>query len=116
MKRLILHSHTAMANTAVTVIHLEGELDTNTVKELETALNEMFSHKRYKIVLDMKKLTYISSSGFGMLAGIIQDVRKNKGDIKIANVSPDVKEVLQMLEFHMFFQMFKTQEEAVRAF
>ena len=116
MNRLILRNHIGMANTAVTVIDMEGELDTNTVPEFETQLQEMFSQKRHKIVLDMEKLTYVSSSGFGMLAGIIEDVRGNKGDIKFANVSPDVKEVLQLLGFDILFQIFKNESDAVRAF
>jgi anti-sigma B factor antagonist len=116
VNRLVLKNHPGMANTSVTVINLEGELDTNTVSEFETLLKELFNQKRFKIVLDMKSLTYISSSGFGMLAGVIQNVRANKGDIKIADVPPEIKEVLQMLEFHIFFKIFKTEDEAVRAF
>jgi anti-sigma B factor antagonist len=116
MKRLALEKRTAMANTAVTIIHIEGELDSANVSEFETHLQEVLNQKRYKIVLNMKTLTYISSSGFGALASVIQNVRENKGDIKIAHVSPDVDEVIQMLEFHNIFRIFKTEDDAVRAF
>jgi len=84
-----------MSNTSVTVVDIEGVLDINTVGEFETVLQDLFKKKQYKIVLNMKKLTYISSAGFGVLMSVIKDVRKNRGDIKIANVSSDIYKVFR---------------------
>ncbi len=116
MERLILATRTAMSNTAVTLVDVEVVLDINTVGEFEAVLQDLFRKKQLKIVLNMKKLTYISSAGFGVLMSIIKDVRKNRGDIKIANVSPDIYKVFDLLELPGLFHILKTEQDAISEF
>ena len=65
MERLVLTSRNASSNTLVTVVDVEGVLDINTVSDFENLLQELFKKRQFKIVLNMKQLTYISSAGFG---------------------------------------------------
>jgi len=116
MERLVLATRAAMSNTAVTIVDVEGVLDINTVGEFEAVLQDLFRKKQLKIVLNMKKLTYISSAGFGVLMSIIKDVRKNRGDIKIANVSADIYKVFDLLELPGLFHILKTEQDAVNEF
>ena len=116
MERLAISSRMAMTNTTVTVVDIEGVLDINTVGDFEAMLQELFKKKQYRIVLNMDKLTYISSAGFGVLMSIIKDVRKNRGDIKISNVSPDIYKVFDLLELPGLFHILKTEQDAVAEF
>jgi anti-anti-sigma factor len=106
MERLVLAARAAMSNTAVTVVDIEGVLDINTVGEFEGVLQDLFKKKQYKV----------SSAGFGVLMSIIKDVRKNRGDIKIANVSPDIYKVFDLLELPGLFHILKTEQDAVGEF
>jgi anti-sigma B factor antagonist len=116
MERLVLTSRNASSNTLVTVVDVEGVLDINTVSDFENLLQELFKKRQFKIVLNMKQLTYISSAGFGVLMSIIKDVRKNKGDIKIVNVSSDIYKVFDLLELPGLFHILKTEQDAVGEF
>ena len=116
MNRFTISVREAISNTAVTVVDMEGTLDINTVEDFETALVGLFHQKRYKIVLNMEKLTYVSSAGFGVLLSIIKDVRKNRGDIKIAKVSPELYRTFDLLELPGMFQILKTEQDAVKGF
>jgi len=116
MERLVLTSRGALSNNAVTVVDIDGVLDINTVSDFETLLQDLFKKKQYKVVLNMKQLTYISSAGFGVLMSIIKDVRKNKGDIKIVNVSSDIYKVFDLLELPGLFHILKTEQDAVGEF
>ncbi len=116
MERLVISSRTAMSNTSVTVVDIEGVLDINTVGDFEAMLQELFKKKQYKIVLNSEKLTYISSAGFGVLMSIIKDVRKNRGDIKISNVSPDIYKVFDLLELPGLFHILASEQDAVAEF
>jgi anti-sigma B factor antagonist len=116
MERLVLNSRGALSNNAVTVVDIEGVLDINTVSDFENLLQDLFKKKQYKLVLNMKQLTYISSAGFGVLMSIIKDVRKNKGDIKIVNVSSDIYKVFDLLELPGLFHILKTEQDAVGEF
>jgi anti-anti-sigma factor len=116
MGNLALATRTAMANTAVSVVELEGTLDFNTVGDFEQLLQDSFRKNQYKLILNMSKLTYISSAGIGVLVGVIKDVRKNKGDIKFANVHPDVYKVFELLDLPGIFHFLKTENEAAGEF
>jgi anti-sigma B factor antagonist len=116
VNRLTLKNRTAMEDTSVTVIDLEGELDGASAPDFDAHLKKTLDQKKFKIVLNMEHLTYVSSTGFGSLVAVIDQVRKNKGDIKLAQMLPEVYEVIKMLEFDKVFQTFKTEDNAVRAF
>jgi len=116
MERLAIATRQAMTNTSVIIVDIEGVLDINTVSDFEAVLQDLFRKKQYKIVLNMKKLTYISSAGFGVLMSIIKDVRKNRGDIKIASVSPEIYKVFDLLELPGLFHILKVEQDAISEF
>jgi len=106
----------AMSNTSVSVVEVEGSLDINNVEQFELVLMKLFREKRFKIVLNLGKLNYISSAGIGVIMSTIKDVRKNRGDIKIANVTQDVYKVFEMLELPGIFHVLKTEQDAINSF
>ena len=116
MKSFTLETRQAPSNTSVTVIDMQGELDTNNAADFEKTLDNIFSEGKYKIVLNMEKLIYISSAGFGILMSNIKDVRKHRGDIKITNVRPDVYSIFELLELPGLFHILKTEREAIQEF
>src|SRR5258708_31569060 len=91
MEKLAILHQEAMTHTGITVVTLEGVLDINNVDSLENVLRDLLTKRQYRIVLNLEKLTYLSSAGIGVLLSSIKEVRKNGGDIKISNTPPDRK-------------------------
>ena len=116
MGQLKLETKTATDNSEVWIVEAGGVLDVNTVGDFEAALEGLFRAKRYKIVLDLAKLDYISSSGIGVLIGNIKEIRRNKGDIRISSVKPEVFKVFSILELPRIFYFHPTEQDAVGAF
>jgi len=116
MGNLNLTTHAAMGNTEVSVLATEGVLDFNTVGDFETALNGLFRQNQYKIIVDMEKLSYISSAGIGLLVGNLKEVRKNKGDIKISKVHPDVMKVFELMDLPAILKIHHSERDAAMAF
>jgi anti-sigma B factor antagonist len=116
MNHLELAARTAMSNTAVSVLDIGGVLDINTVENFETALQEFVKKKQFKIILNLEKLTYISSAGIGVLVGNIKEIRRNRGDIKIAGASPEIYNVLDLLDLPGLFKIHKTERDAAAEF
>jgi anti-sigma B factor antagonist len=116
MEKLTLTSRDALSNPLVKIIDIEGVLDVYTVGDFETMLKDHFKNRQFKIVLNMKRLSYVSSAGFGVLMSTIQDVRRNKGDIKIVNVSEDIYRVFDLFELPGLFHVLKNEEDAVGEF
>jgi anti-sigma B factor antagonist len=107
---------TAKSNKDVTILKVSGYLDTTTAGELENALYSLLNDKKYKIVVDLSGVTYISSAGWGIFIGEIKEIRNNGGDLKLAGMIPDVYEVFELLEFQSILESYRTREEAVDAF
>jgi anti-sigma B factor antagonist len=80
---------------------------------LTEALEGITSGGRFKIVLDMSGLEYMSSAGFrALLSSQRVCKRYNRGEIVLATVPERVKEALELAGFT---ELFKTFDDAVEA-
>ncbi|MGA9118562.1 MAG: STAS domain-containing protein [Bacteroidota bacterium] len=100
----------------VNVLELKGYLDAHTAPKLEEALQNLLGSSRYKIVINCRDLSYISSAGLGVFMAFIEDVRNHNGDIKLTNMSPKVYNVFDLLGFPLLYEIFKEEQEAVTRF
>jgi anti-sigma B factor antagonist len=100
----------------VNVLELKGYLDAHTAPKLEEAFENLLKSQRYNIVVNCRELSYISSAGLGVFMAFIEDVRQNKGDIKLTNMSTKVYNVFDLLGFPLLYEIFKDEKEAVNKF
>jgi len=100
----------------VHVLELKGYLDAHTAPKLEEAFQNLLQSERYKIVVNCKDLSYISSAGLGVFMAFIEDVRKKQGDIKLTNMSPKVYNVFDLLGFPLIYEIFNNESDAVKKF
>ncbi|HLF20238.1 MAG TPA: STAS domain-containing protein [Bacteroidota bacterium] len=100
----------------VYVIELKGYLDAHTAPELENAFQRLLNDKKFNIIVNCRELSYISSAGLGVFMAYIEDVRKNKGDIKLSNMSAKVYNVFDLLGFPLLYEIYKEEKEALSKF
>ncbi|MBR5826177.1 MAG: STAS domain-containing protein [Clostridia bacterium] len=84
-------------NAEETTIGLVGRLDTSTAPDLSKTINEDIADTE-NLVLDFKKLEYISSAGLRVLLSAQKKMQK-LGTMKVTNVCDDVMEVFEMTGF-----------------
>jgi anti-sigma B factor antagonist len=101
---------------SVNVLELKGYLDAHTAPKLEEAFQDLLNSRRFNIVVNCRDLSYISSAGLGVFMAFIEDVRKNRGDIKLSNMTPKVFNVFDLLGFPLLYEIVKDEQEAVRKF
>ena len=97
----------------IVLISLLGYVDTTTCQELAKVLQELEQKGSQYIVADLRGVTYISSAGWGVFVGEIKNIRDNGGDLKIVQMSPEVYEVFEMLEFNRIISYCDSIEEAI---
>jgi len=100
----------------VHVLELKGYLDAHTAPKLEEAFQALLKDERYRIVVNCRDLSYISSAGLGVFMAFIEDVRSHQGDIKLSNLSSKVFNVLDLLGFPLLYDIVPDEAEAVRRF
>ncbi len=100
----------------VQIIDLKGYLDAHTAPDFENAIQKIINNKQYNIIVNCKNLSYISSAGLGVFMAYIEEVRKNKGDIKITNMSSKIYNVFDILGFPLLYEITNTEEDALKKF
>ncbi len=100
----------------VSVLDIRGYLDAHTAPDLEKAFQQLLDGNKFRIVVNCRDLTYISSAGLGVFMAYIEDVRKNNGDIKLSNMSPKVYNVFDLLGFPLLYDITRDETEALGKF
>lgn len=100
----------------VIVLKMRGIIDSGTAQFLEDTFDELVSSNTVRIVADLGDVNYISSAGWGIFVGEIKGIRQRGGDIKLAAMHPEVREVFELLEFNALLRPYGTREEAITAF
>ena len=99
------------------MLSVSGRVDSSTSPQLDEALKSVTDKGRYKIVLDMTDLEYMSSAGFrALLSSQRECKRHNNGEIVLAVVPQRVQEALELAGFTELFKTFSEQVEAVGSF
>lgn len=97
---------------SVAIVRVDGVVDTMTSSKLESVMNSLIEQKRYNIVVDLGGVDYISSAGWGIFISNIREIRQNRGDIKLAQMTPPVYEIFELLEFDSILSAFESVEKA----
>lgn len=68
------------------------------------------------VVIDLGNVSYIDSSGLGILAGLYTTARKAGGAIKLARLNPLLQDMLQITKLFTVFEVFDRVEDAATSF
>lgn len=116
MKGIDVYVEEAAQNSAVSILRVSGYVDTTTSPDLERRLQALLREKRFHIVVDLASVEYISSAGWGIFISEIREIRENGGDLKLAGMIADVREVFDLLEFENILKAYVDSEQAVASF
>ena len=95
------------------LIAVKGRVDSATAPQFAKALETANNNSRFKIVLDMNELEYMSSAGFrALLAAQRNCKRYNRGEVVLARVPVRIREALELAGFT---ELFKTFDDPVTA-
>ena len=97
----------------VAVMEPSGFVNAHTVRQFETALEELVQASRFNILLNCRGLAYISSAGLGAIMGLIETVRANGGDILLCELQEGVFAIFDTLGFTQLYKVFPTEGQAL---
>ena len=96
----------------ISIVSLEGSLDTNTSKEAGDQLDRLVEEGELKLLIDLTNLEYVSSSGLRILLATSKKLKPLKGEMRICGLNETVHEVFEISGFTMIFKVLKTIEDA----
>ncbi len=101
---------------AVLVIYLEGRLDVHKSLEVEQEINDMIEKGEYKLLFNLKDLSYLSSSGLRVFIATLRKLKENNGMLKISEIQANVAKIFKIVEFDDIFEMYNSMDEALQSF
>ncbi len=79
-------------------LDVKGEIDVSNAPELRTAIHEALDSDINSLVIDISEVSYIDSTGIGVLVGARHRAADESIDFEILNPQPNVLRVLSLLE------------------
>src|SRR6187200_1422689 len=101
----------------VTLLVLTGEilLDDGDLA-FRRCIHDLIDRGRLKILVDLAAVTYIDSSGVGMMAAMLKTVRKHGGDIRLMRLNTRGQRLLSVAKLHSTFELFTDETMALVSF
>jgi len=83
--------------------------------EIKEEIGKLFGNGTSKVILDLRGVEYMDSSGFGCLLSILKNARNNYCMLKLANPEPAVMQVLHTLHLHTVFEIYDDLDACIRS-
>ncbi len=84
--------------------------------EAKKQLNGLFDAPNTKLILSLKGIKYVDSSGFGVLLSLMKTANNKYGFLKICDVSDEVMELFKLLQLHNIFDIENSVEDCLKSF
>jgi len=100
----------------VTIVRCNGRIVAGGESESLRAHIDRLLLDRRSIILHMGEVGFIDSSGLGTMVRSLTSSRRAHGDLKLCNVTEQVRKVLEMSRLTQVFDTHESEEKAVAAF
>jgi anti-sigma B factor antagonist len=95
------------------IVELRGEVDMHHTPAVHKALLGVCEKKPPRLVIDMTEVSYLDSSGIGVLVEVFRRVNAYNGQFRLAGVGQRVRSVFEITRLDKFFKMYATTAEAL---
>ncbi|MEH2448054.1 MAG: STAS domain-containing protein [Nostoc sp.] len=96
---------------SVEVLELTGILDGIRGNELRREVSAIVANGTEILLLDMKEVKFIDSSGLGALVSAMQIVRNANGKLFVCSISDQVRMLFELTKMDRIFKAFTDQDE-----
>ena len=97
----------------ICVVILSENLVSSNITEVEGHLRPLIDDENVKtVLLNLEKVLYIDSSGFGLLIALFQSFRKHQMTFALCQVNGKIKEFLKRMKIDRFLKIYPNERAA----
>lgn len=97
-----------------TIIHVNEErLDAHNSAELKLEFLKLFESGNQNLLVDLKEVRFIDSSGLGALVSGFKNATTNHATLRLACLQPQVRSMFELTRLHRVFEIFQTVADAI---
>ena len=100
----------------ILIFKMTGDIDINTSPEVKKFFDKTVSEKKDKVIINLKDVGYVDSSGLATLVEILKNLRAFGGKLKLTNLSSKVKGLFEITRLDKLFDISLEEDEAFNSF
>jgi anti-sigma B factor antagonist len=97
----------------LTILVLGGEVDVYTAPQFREAIEKVLAPGQLHLIIDMSGISYIDSSGFGILLSAVKRIRPNGGSVNLVSCNSAIDRVLRITKLNTVFNVVDTLDQAL---
>ncbi|HKZ17784.1 MAG TPA: STAS domain-containing protein [Geobacteraceae bacterium] len=98
------------------IIVQEERVDAHNSNDLKDELKKLFEAGKKNILIDLRDVRFIDSSGLGALVSGFKNAISNQGTLKLSMMQPQVKSMFELTRLHRVFDIYPTTEDAMDSY
>ena len=92
-------------------------LDEANIADIGATLNALIDERpQPKLLLDFANVEHLSSAALGMLINVNNRVKQKNGQLRLANIQPQIYDVFVITKLNKLFRILATRNEATASF
>lgn len=96
------------------VVTLVGELDHHSAEEVRVKIDDRIERDNIKkVIMDFKEVTFMDSSGIGVVIGRLKKINNRDGKVCITNINKRVDKVFTLSGLYKIITVYKNVNEAL---
>lgn len=96
------------------IVHMNGELDHHSAEEVRSKIDDRLDRDNLnKLVMDFSGVSFMDSSGIGVVIGRYKKLSLRKGSICVTRVTDSVKRVFELSGMFKIIKLYDNFEEAI---
>ena len=103
-------------NEIVMIFIKEERLDAHNSNDLKSAVKDLFESGKKNILVDLREVRFIDSSGLGALVSGFKNAITQQGVLKLSTLQPQVESMFELTRLHRVFEIFATTDDALDSF
>ena len=101
----------------VVILDMQGKLmggpDADTFRDI---LRGLIEEGKKRVIANLGDVTWVNSTGVGILMTGYTTLRRSGGDLKLLNISAKIKSILYVTKLNLIFECYDEEDRAIASF
>lgn len=102
--------------SGVAVIQVRGDIDFREMVEIKQEIGRFLMADKKNVLISLAQVDHVNYLSIGVLVGSLKLLRSIGGDLKLAGMQPQVRQIFRVVGMDQFFEDYTTVEEAIESF
>lgn len=97
------------------ILILSGEIDSHTALQFKRAVTNILNEDERHLIIDMHNVSYMDSSGLGILAYAIKRLNPKRGTINLVGCNARIEHILYKTQMYAFITLCENMNDAMNS-